>query len=159
MNRLIAIGLIAVMAFVVYSWFINTAAVIPDLFPERIVGSVLGLMGTAGSAGGAEQSPSMAARRYNPVPPTKSAVRATTLSPNYPNPVSGSTTMRVTLAEQDAGSARLRPNRPRGDTRRRFSNRGLCWFSEVKPKGCPPLSWLRIPGAHSASRCGPRPAA
>lgn len=49
----IAIGLIAVMAFVVYSWFINTAAVIPDLFPERIVGSVLGLMGTAGSAGGA----------------------------------------------------------------------------------------------------------
>ncbi len=49
----IAIGLIAVMAFVVYAWFINTAAVIPDLFPERIVGSVLGLMGTAGSAGGA----------------------------------------------------------------------------------------------------------
>jgi len=47
-----AIALIAVMAFVVYSWFVNTAAVIPDLFPERVVGSVLGLMGTAGSAGG-----------------------------------------------------------------------------------------------------------
>ncbi len=47
-----AILMIAVMAFVVYSWFINTAAVIPDLFPENTVGSVLGLMGTAGSAGG-----------------------------------------------------------------------------------------------------------
>jgi ACS family hexuronate transporter-like MFS transporter len=40
------------MAFVVYSWFINTAAVIPDLFSQKVVGSVLGLMGTAGSAGG-----------------------------------------------------------------------------------------------------------
>ncbi len=49
----VAIALIAVMAFVVYSWFINTAAVIPDLFSEKVVGSVLGLMGTAGSAGGA----------------------------------------------------------------------------------------------------------
>jgi ACS family hexuronate transporter-like MFS transporter len=47
-----AIALIAVMAFVVYSWFINTAALIPDLFSEKVVGSVLGLMGTAGSAGG-----------------------------------------------------------------------------------------------------------
>jgi ACS family hexuronate transporter-like MFS transporter len=47
-----AIFLIAAMAFVVYSWFINTAAVIPDLFPDNVVGSVLGLMGTAGSAGG-----------------------------------------------------------------------------------------------------------
>lgn len=46
-----AIVLIAVMAFVVYSWFINTAALIPDLFSEKVVGSVLGLMGTAGSAG------------------------------------------------------------------------------------------------------------
>jgi len=46
-----AIALIAVMAFVVYSWFINTAALIPDLFSEKVVGSVLGLMGTAGSAG------------------------------------------------------------------------------------------------------------
>jgi len=47
-----AIVLIAVMAFVVYSWFINTAVLIPDLFSEKVVGSVLGLMGTAGSAGG-----------------------------------------------------------------------------------------------------------
>jgi len=47
-----AILLIAVMAFVVYSWFINTAALIPDLFPDHVVGSVLGLMGSAGSAGG-----------------------------------------------------------------------------------------------------------
>ncbi len=47
-----AIALIAAVAFVVYCWFINTAAVIPDLFSEKVVGSVLGLMGTAGSAGG-----------------------------------------------------------------------------------------------------------
>jgi ACS family hexuronate transporter-like MFS transporter len=47
----LAIVLIAVMAFVVYSWFINTAALIPDLFSEKVVGSVLGLMGTAGSGG------------------------------------------------------------------------------------------------------------
>jgi MFS transporter, ACS family, aldohexuronate transporter len=48
-----AILLIAVMAFVVYSWFINTAAMIPDVTSEKVVGSVLGFMGTAGSAGGA----------------------------------------------------------------------------------------------------------
>jgi ACS family hexuronate transporter-like MFS transporter len=48
----VAMLLIAAMAFVAYSWFINTAALIPDLFPDRVVGSVLGLMGTAGSAGG-----------------------------------------------------------------------------------------------------------
>lgn len=47
-----AIALIAAVAFVVYSWFINTAAVIPDLFPEKVVGSVLGLMGMAGSGAG-----------------------------------------------------------------------------------------------------------
>ncbi len=47
-----AIGLIAAMAFVAFSWFINTAAIIPDLFPESVVGSVLGLMGTAGTAAG-----------------------------------------------------------------------------------------------------------
>ncbi len=46
-----AIFLIAIMAFVAYSWFINTAAVIPDLFPDS-VGSVLGFIGTAGSMGG-----------------------------------------------------------------------------------------------------------
>jgi ACS family hexuronate transporter-like MFS transporter len=48
-SAVMAIVLIAVMAFVVYSWFINTAALIPDLFSEKVVGSVLGLMGTAGS--------------------------------------------------------------------------------------------------------------
>lgn len=47
-----AIALLAIVAFVVYCWFINTAAVIPDLFSEKVVGSVLGLMGTAGSAAG-----------------------------------------------------------------------------------------------------------
>ncbi len=52
-----AILLIAVMAFVVYSWFINTAAMIPDVASERVVGSVLGFMGTAGSAGGALFAP------------------------------------------------------------------------------------------------------
>jgi ACS family hexuronate transporter-like MFS transporter len=47
-----AIALIAVMAFVAYSWFINTAAMIPDMVGENVVGSVLGFIGTAGSAGG-----------------------------------------------------------------------------------------------------------
>lgn len=46
-----AIFLISVMAFVAFSWFINTAAIIPDLFSENVVGSVLGLMGTAGTLG------------------------------------------------------------------------------------------------------------
>jgi nitrate/nitrite transporter NarK len=41
------------MAFVVYSWFINTAAMIPDIASESVVGSVLGFVGTAGSAAGA----------------------------------------------------------------------------------------------------------
>lgn len=48
-----AIFLIAVMAFVVYCWFINTAAIIPDVVSENVVGSVLGFVGTAGSASGA----------------------------------------------------------------------------------------------------------
>jgi ACS family hexuronate transporter-like MFS transporter len=48
-----AIALIAVVAFVVYSWFINTAAIIPDLVAENEVGTVLGFIGTAGSATGA----------------------------------------------------------------------------------------------------------
>jgi len=48
----IALSLIAVMAFVVYIWYINTAALISDVFPERVVGSILGLMGTAGALGG-----------------------------------------------------------------------------------------------------------
>jgi ACS family hexuronate transporter-like MFS transporter len=48
----VAIALIGGMALVVYSWFINTAALIPDVLPAGVVGSVLGLMGTAGSVGG-----------------------------------------------------------------------------------------------------------
>jgi ACS family hexuronate transporter-like MFS transporter len=48
-----AILLIAVMSFVVYCWFINTAAIIPDVVSESVVGSVLGFIGTAGSASGA----------------------------------------------------------------------------------------------------------
>jgi ACS family hexuronate transporter-like MFS transporter len=48
----LAIALIAVMAFVVYTWFINTAAMIPDVVGEKNVGSVLGFIGTAGSIGG-----------------------------------------------------------------------------------------------------------
>ena len=48
----VAIVLMCVVAFVVYCWFVNTAAVIPDLFSDKVVGSVLGLMGTAGSAAG-----------------------------------------------------------------------------------------------------------
>ena len=48
-----AIFLIAVMAFVVYCWFINTAAIIPDVVSDHVVGSVLGFLGTAGSLSGA----------------------------------------------------------------------------------------------------------
>jgi ACS family hexuronate transporter-like MFS transporter len=51
-NSAVALGLIAVVAFVVYIWFITTAALVTDVFPSRVVASVLGLMGTAGSLGG-----------------------------------------------------------------------------------------------------------
>jgi len=47
----IALALIAIIAFIVYIWFINTAALVTDAFPENMVGSVLGLMGTAGTLG------------------------------------------------------------------------------------------------------------
>ncbi|MEO8735550.1 MAG: MFS transporter [Edaphobacter sp.] len=47
-----AIFLMSIMAFVVYCWFINTAAMIPDIVSNRAVGSVLGVVGTAGSASG-----------------------------------------------------------------------------------------------------------
>ncbi len=47
-----AIVLMSVMSFVVYCWFINTAAMIPDIVTERAVASVLGIIGTAGSASG-----------------------------------------------------------------------------------------------------------
>jgi MFS transporter, ACS family, aldohexuronate transporter len=48
----LAIALIAVVGFVCFCWFINTAALVSDLFSEKVVGSVQGLMGTSGSAGG-----------------------------------------------------------------------------------------------------------
>jgi len=48
----ISIGLIGLMAFVCYVWFINTAALVSDVFPTRVVGSVQGLMGTTGALGG-----------------------------------------------------------------------------------------------------------
>jgi ACS family hexuronate transporter-like MFS transporter len=48
----VALALIALTAFICYVWFIDTAALISDAFPERVVGSVLGLVGTAGSLGG-----------------------------------------------------------------------------------------------------------
>lgn len=48
----ISIVLIGIMAFVSYVWFINTAALVSDVFPTRVVGSVQGLMGTTGSLGG-----------------------------------------------------------------------------------------------------------
>ncbi len=47
-----ALFLMSIMAFVVYCWFINTAAIIPDIVTDRAVGSVLGMIGTAGSASG-----------------------------------------------------------------------------------------------------------
>jgi ACS family hexuronate transporter-like MFS transporter len=48
----VALFLIAVVAFVCFCWFINTAALVSDVFPGRVVGSVQGLMGTSGSGGG-----------------------------------------------------------------------------------------------------------
>jgi ACS family hexuronate transporter-like MFS transporter len=43
-----SIALIAVMAFICYVWFINTAALISDVFPERVVGTVLGFAAGVG---------------------------------------------------------------------------------------------------------------
>lgn len=48
----IAIALICVVAFVCQCWFINTAAMASDVCRDDTVGSVQGLMGTAGSGGG-----------------------------------------------------------------------------------------------------------
>ncbi len=47
-----AIALIAVAGFICFVWFINTATLITDVFPENVVGSIQGLIGSAGSAGG-----------------------------------------------------------------------------------------------------------
>jgi MFS transporter, ACS family, aldohexuronate transporter len=48
----VSIALLAMMAFVCYTWFISTAALMSDVFPERVVGSVLGLAAGAGQFGG-----------------------------------------------------------------------------------------------------------
>ena len=48
----VSIALIALMAFVCYVWFIDTAALMSDIFPERVVGSVLGLAAGIGQFGG-----------------------------------------------------------------------------------------------------------
>jgi len=48
----ISIAVIALMAFICYVWFINTAALVSDVFSERVIGTIQGLMGTTGSLGG-----------------------------------------------------------------------------------------------------------
>ncbi len=48
----LSIALIAMMAFVCYAWFINTAALASDIFPENVIGTVQGYMGTIGCIGG-----------------------------------------------------------------------------------------------------------
>ncbi len=48
----VSIALLAMMAFICYTWFISTAALMSDVFPERVVGSVLGLAAGAGQFGG-----------------------------------------------------------------------------------------------------------
>ena len=48
----VSIALIAMMAFVCYVWFINTAALMSDVFPEKVVGTVLGFAAGVGQFGG-----------------------------------------------------------------------------------------------------------
>lgn len=48
----LALALMSLMSFIVYCWFINTAAIIPDIAPISQTGSILGIMGTAGTFGG-----------------------------------------------------------------------------------------------------------
>lgn len=45
-----ALALMSIMSFVVYCWFINTAALIPDIASQQLTGSILGIVGSAGSA-------------------------------------------------------------------------------------------------------------
>jgi len=47
-----AIALISAAGFLCFIWFINTATLVADVFDESVVGSVQGLIGSAGSAGG-----------------------------------------------------------------------------------------------------------
>lgn len=48
----LALALMSLMSFIVYCWFINTAAIIPDIAPVSQTGSILGIIGTAGTFGG-----------------------------------------------------------------------------------------------------------
>lgn len=48
----LALSLMSLESFIVYCWFINTAAMIPDVAPPAQAGSILGLIGTAGSFSG-----------------------------------------------------------------------------------------------------------
>jgi ACS family hexuronate transporter-like MFS transporter len=48
----LALVLMSLMSFIVYCWFINTAALIPDIAPVSQTGSILGIIGTAGTFGG-----------------------------------------------------------------------------------------------------------
>ncbi len=48
----VSIALLAMMAFICYTWFISTAALMSDIFPERVVGSVLGLSAGVGQFAG-----------------------------------------------------------------------------------------------------------
>ncbi len=50
-SPLIALTFISVVTFICFIWFINTTALVSDLLPEQWVGSVQGLIGTAGSGG------------------------------------------------------------------------------------------------------------
>jgi ACS family hexuronate transporter-like MFS transporter len=47
-----AIALIAIASFICFVWFINTAALVSDVCIEQVVGSVQGLIGSAGSGAG-----------------------------------------------------------------------------------------------------------
>lgn len=48
----VSIALLAMMAFICYTWFIATAALMSDIFPEHHVGSVLGLTAGIGQFAG-----------------------------------------------------------------------------------------------------------
>ncbi|MBV9081282.1 MAG: MFS transporter [Acidobacteriaceae bacterium] len=48
-----AVALMAIGGFVCFVWFVNTAALVSDVFAAPVVGSVLGILGTAGSGAGA----------------------------------------------------------------------------------------------------------
>jgi len=47
-----SIAILSVLMFVVFCWFINTAAIIPDIASDHLTGSILGIIGSAGSMSG-----------------------------------------------------------------------------------------------------------